>query len=53
MLTEDEYVEAVSQYFPEAVTENVRRYRSYFNGIHKSMGFRGVSELPTTVEFAK
>jgi hypothetical protein len=52
MLTESENVDAVSSYFPEAVVDNVKRYRSYFNGVHKSMGFRGVAPLPTHVEFA-
>lgn len=52
MLTESEYVEAVCRYFPDAVVENVKRYRSYFNGIHKSMGFRDAGSLPTHVEFA-
>ena len=51
MLTESEYVEAVVRYFPDAVVDNVKRYRSYFNGAHKSMGFREGSNVPTPVEF--
>jgi hypothetical protein len=52
MLTEDEFVETVCHFFPDAVKENVRRYRSYFNGKHESMGFRGQGVLPIPVEFA-
>lgn len=52
MLTEAEYVAAVCRYFPDAVVHNVRGYRSYFNGRHKSMGFREVSAMPVPVEFA-
>lgn len=50
MLTEDEYVETVCYFYPEAVKENVQRYRSYFNGKHESMGLRGI-ELRVAVEF--
>ena len=49
MLTEDEYVAAVLKAFPDATEANVRRYRSYFNNRHKSMGFRDRSEMPVAV----
>jgi hypothetical protein len=52
MLTEDEYVSIVLDFFPDAVEENVRRYRNYFNGRHKSMGFRQSTPMPTPVEFS-
>jgi hypothetical protein len=52
MLTEEEYVAAVLHYYPAAKEENVRLYRSYFNSRHKSMGFRGKSEMPIAVKFA-
>jgi hypothetical protein len=51
MLTEDEYVDTVRGFYPEAVEDNVRNYRNYFNSRHKSMGFRNI-EMPVPVEFA-
>ena len=50
MLTENEYVEIVCYFYPEAVADNVRRYRSYFNGNHESMGLRS-AELPVAGRF--
>lgn len=52
MLTEEEFVSAVLRHFPEAVERNVRLYRNYFNGRHKSMGLRDGRAQPLPVEFA-
>ena len=46
MLSEDEYVATVRRFFPKSVEQNVRRYKSYFNGKHKSMGLRDGREMP-------
>ena len=51
MLTEDEYLSLILHHFPDAVVRNVKIYRNYFNNNHKSMGFRGVSAMPTPVRF--
>lgn len=54
MLTEEEFVAAIMTRYPDAVERNVRQYRSYFNGIHESMGFRAAREkMPVPVEFAR
>lgn len=53
MLTEQEFVTAVREHFPNAVEQNVRQYRNYFNSRHKSMGFRDASPMPMPVEFAR
>ena len=50
MLTEDEYVSTVCGFFREALTHNVRAYRSYFNSRQDTMGFRE-HEMPIPVEF--
>ncbi|MCO6044138.1 hypothetical protein NG895_09480 [Aeoliella sp. ICT_H6.2] len=52
MLTEQEYIDVVTGFYPEAVRHNVELYRSYFNNKHESMGFRS-TEMPVHVEFAK
>jgi len=52
MPTEEEFVSAVLRHFPDAVERNVRRYRNYFNGRHKSMGLRDGRAQPIPVEFA-
>jgi hypothetical protein len=50
MLTEDEYVRTVCGFFQDAIEENVRAYRSYFNSKQETMGFRAI-EMPVPVHF--
>jgi hypothetical protein len=53
MLTEDEYVATVRGFYPVALENNVRQYRSYFNSRQDTMGFRNRQfEMPIPVEFA-
>ena len=51
MLTEDEFVSAVLNFYPDATEQNVRRYRNYFNNKHSSMGFRDGTKMPTPLVF--